>query len=128
MGDRRRFTFGSRARSFAHAFAGIAHLLRTQHNAWIHAAVNLAVILLALWLRRSALEWAVLVVAMMAVWVAELINTAVEAAVDLSTTERSRQAGLAKDVAAGAVLVAAGGAVLVGLLVLGPPLWTRLFG
>jgi len=102
--------------------------MRTQHNAWIHAAINLAVVALALWLGASPLEWAILVLAMMAVWVAEFVNTAVEAAVDLATDEPASLAGAAKDVAAGAVLVASVGAVLVGLLVLGPPLWSRLIG
>jgi diacylglycerol kinase (ATP) len=122
------FNVKKRARSFGYAFAGIGHVMRTQHNAWIHAAINLAVVALALWLGASPLEWAILVLAMMAVWVAEFVNTAVEAAVNLATAEPEPLAGAAKDVAAGAVLVASVGAVLVGLLVLGPPLWSRLFG
>ncbi|MFN2224467.1 MAG: diacylglycerol kinase family protein [Chloroflexota bacterium] len=128
MDDRPGFTVKRRARSFGYAFAGIGYVLRTQHNAWIHAAINLGVVILALWLGASVLEWAILVLAMVAVWVAEFVNTALEAVVDLATDEPSRLAGLAKDVAAGAVLVAATGAVVVGLLVLGPPLWSRLIG
>lgn len=126
MGERPQFTVRHRARSFGYALAGIGHLLRSQHNAWIHAAINLAAVVLAFWLGASSLDWALLVLAMTAVWVAELVNTAVEAAVDLSSDEPSPLAKTAKDVAAGAVLVAALGAVLVGLLVLGPPLWARL--
>lgn len=128
MGERTRFSVKGRARSFGHAFAGIGYVLRTQHNAWIHAAINLAVVALAIWLSVSPLEWAILVLAMMTVWVAEFVNTAVEAVVDLATDDHEVLAAVAKDVAAGAVLVAAVGAVLVGLLVLGPPLWARLFG
>ncbi len=126
MGGRPRFRLQDRAKSFGYALAGIGYVLRSQHNAWIHAAINVAAVVLALWLGASSLEWALLVLAMMAVWVAELVNTAVEAVVDLSIDEPSPLARRAKDVAAGAVLVAAVGAVLVGLLVLGPPLWARL--
>ena len=120
MREGERFTFKQRARSFGYAFAGIAHVLRTQHNAWIHAAITLAVILLALWLGVSSTDWAILILAMMVVWVAEFVNTAVEAAIDLAGPEFQPLAKVAKDVAAGAVLVAAVGAVVVGLLILGP--------
>ena len=129
METRQRFTTKSRVESFKYAFGGIVHVFRTQHNAWIHAAINVAVVVLALWLKASPIDWAVLVLAMMAVWVSEFINTAVEAVVDVAADgEISSMAGVAKDVAAGAVLVAAAGSVVVGLLVLGPPLWDRLFG
>lgn len=129
METRQRFTTKSRVESFKYAFGGIVHVFRTQHNAWIHAAINVAVVVLALWLKASPIDWAVLVLAMMAVWVSEFINTAVEAVVDVAADgEISPMAGVAKDVAAGAVLVAAAGSVVVGLLVLGPPLWDRLFG
>jgi len=126
MGEGERFTLGKRARSFRHAFAGIGYTFRTQHNAWIHAAITLAVILLALWLGVSLMEWAILVLAMMVVWVAEFVNTAVEAAIDLAGPEYRPLAKVAKDVAAGAVLVAAIGAAVVGLLILGPSLLDRL--
>ena len=128
MGEGERFTIKKRAQSFGHAFAGIGHVLRTQHNAWIHAAITAAVILLALWLNVSPTEWAILVLAMMVVWVAEFVNTAVEAVVDLKSPEYGSLPGAAKDVAAGAVLVAAIGAAVVGLLILGPSLLDRLSG
>ena len=120
MGQGERFTIKKRARSFGHAFAGVGYVFRTQHNAWIHAAITLAVIVLALWLGVSFTEWAILVLAMMVVWVAEFVNTAVESAIDLAGPEFQPLAKVAKDVAAGAVLVAAVGAVAVGLLILGP--------
>ena len=116
----------ARIRSFGFAFAGIGHLFRTQPNAWIHAFINLAAIIVGLWLGLPARDWAVLVLAMVAVWLGELFNTAVEAVVDMTMPERHPLARAAKDSAAGAVLVAAGGAVLVGLLILGPPLWMRV--
>ena len=118
----------ARARSFGYALAGWKFLLHSQHNAWIHLAISAAVFLLGTWLGLSRLEWAAIVLAMGLVWTAELLNTAVEAAVDLSTAEDHKLARVAKDTAAGAVLASACAAALVGLLVLGPPLWARLTG
>ncbi|MCA9972525.1 MAG: diacylglycerol kinase family protein [Anaerolineales bacterium] len=118
----------SRARSFKYAFEGWAYVIRTQHNAWIHALVSIGVLALGAWLRLPPRDWAVIILAMMAVWMAEFMNTALEAIVDLASPEPHPLAKVAKDVAAAAVLVGALGSVLVGLLVMGPPLWTRLFG
>jgi len=117
-----------RLATFRYAFEGILHVLRTQPNAQIHAAISVAVVIVGLWLQIDRLEWAILLVMMAVVWVAEFVNTAVEAAVDLSTMEQHPMAKVAKDVAAGAVLVAAILAVIVGLLILGPLLWMRVFG
>ncbi len=117
----------SRVDSFRHAFAGWGHLFRTQRNAWIHCAFSLAVIAVGLWLRLSALEWALIVAAMGLVWVSEFINTALEAVVDLASPTVHPLAQIGKDVAAGGVLVAAGTAVLIGLLVLGPPLLEKVW-
>ena len=116
-----------RIRSFGYAFAGLGHLLRTQPNAWIHALATAAAVALAAWLRLPARDWAVLVLVIMAVWMGELFNTGVEAVVDMVMPDHHPLAKAAKDVAAAAVLVAAIGAVVVGLLILGPPLWARLF-
>lgn len=117
-----------RVKSFHYAFAGWWHVLRTQPNAWIHAAVTVVVVLLGLWLRLSRTDWAILILTFTAVWMAEFINTAIEAVVDLVSPTPHPLAKTAKDVAAAAVLVGACGAVLIGLLILGPPLWARLFG
>lgn len=116
-----------RAESFRHAFGGWGYLLRTQRNAWIHAAFTLAVVVVGLWLRLEALPWAILVLAMGLVWTAELFNTALEAVVDLSSPGLHPLARVGKDVAAGAVLASAGTSVVVGLLILGPPLIERLW-
>jgi len=114
--------------SFRYAFEGLAHVFRTQPNARVHAAISLAVITAGLWLDLGRIEWAILIVTMAVVWVAEFVNTAIEAAVDVATAERHPLAKIAKDAAAGGVLIAAILAVIVGLLILGPPLWARLFG
>ncbi len=125
--DRGREALHSRARSFSYAFQGWAYVLRTQRNAWIHTFVTLVVLALAFWLRLPRGEWAILLLTLMAVWMAELINTALESVVDLTMPDPHPLAKIAKDVAAAAVLVGALGAVLIGLLILGPPLWQRLW-
>jgi len=101
-------------------------MLRTQRNAWIHAAVSVAVLSVSLWLGLDAAEWCWIVLAMMAVWTAEGINTALERLADAVSTDPDPLIGQAKDAAAGAVLIAAAGAAMIGLLVLGPRLWERL--
>lgn len=116
----------SRVASFGPAFAGWAHVLRTQPNAWVHAAITVAVAAAGLWLQISRVEWLALLLAIGLVWVTEFFNTALEAVVDLASPDQHALAKVAKDVAAGSVVVAAGVAVLVGLLVLAPPLWARL--
>lgn len=116
-----------RAKSFHYAFEGWWFVLKTQHNAWIHALITIAVIILSWWLRLPLRDWAVLLLTFMAVWMAEFMNTAIEAVVDMTMPEVHPLAKVAKDVAAAAVLVGALGAVAVGLLLLGPPLWQRLF-
>lgn len=117
-----------RARSFVYALEGWWHVLRTQPNAWIHATVSVAVFVMAFWLGLSRTEWAILILAIMVVWMAEFANTALEAVVDMAMPDYHPLAKTAKDVAAAAVLVGALGAVIVGLLIMGPPLWQRLFG
>ena len=116
----------SRIRSFGHAFHGWAYVLKTQHNAWIHSVVATLVLILGLWLGLPARDWAVLVLAIAMVFTAEFINTSIEAVVDLVSPVHHPLAKVGKDVGAAAVLVAALAAVLIGLLILGPPLWTRL--
>ncbi|HEX6385317.1 MAG TPA: diacylglycerol kinase family protein [Anaerolineae bacterium] len=126
MAGRGREALYSRANSFRYAFQGWWYVLRTQHNAWIHALISLAVFALAWWLRLPARDWAILILTMMVVWMAEFMNTALEAVVDMAMPDVHPLAKVAKDVAAAAVLVGAIGAVLIGLLLLGPPLWQRL--
>lgn len=118
----------NRLNSFRHAFSGWWYVLRTQKNAWIHAVITVTVFLLGLWLKLGRHDWAILIVTTMLVWMAEFTNTAIEAIVDMSMPEPHPLAKVAKDVAAATVLVGALGAVLVGLLILGPPLWGRLVG
>lgn len=116
----------SRLRAFGHAFRGWWHVLKTQHNAWIHSVVAALVIVVGLWVGLSLRDWAVIVLTMAMVFTAEFINTAIEAVVDLASPVHHPLAKVGKDVGAGAVLISAMAAVLVGLLIIGPPLWLRL--
>jgi len=116
----------SRIRAFGHAFRGLGYVLKTQRNAWIHTVVTILVILVAALLHLSARDWAVLIVTIAMVWAAEFINTALEAVVDLASPRHHPLAKVGKDVGAAAVLLAALTAVLVGLLILGPPLWAYI--
>ena len=113
------------ARSFYFAFAGFFYLFRTQRNARIELVIGLIVCALAWWLSISRVEWAILVVTIAMVLILEGLNTALEAAVDLASPEIHPLAKAAKDVTAGMVLIAAIASIVVGLLILGPPLVAR---
>src|SRR5262249_30132187 len=103
--------------SFNHAAEGVVYAVRTQRNLWVHFGVAVIVLVAAVGFGASKLELAVLLLAITFVIVAELVNTAVEAAVDVASDEFHPTAKIAKDIAAGAVLVAALNAVAVGYLV-----------
>ena len=118
--------FRSRVRAFGYAFTGFWFVLRTQRNAWIHALASIAVFIVSLWLRLPLRDWALIVVAVTLVWMAEFINTALEAVVDLACPREHFLAKVGKDVGAAAVLIAALSSMLIGLLILGPPLLEKL--
>lgn len=119
--------FSSRIASFKYAFQGWHYALRTQQNVWIHTAIAAIVFGLAFWLGLPARDWAVLVLTSAMVFAAEFMNTAIETVVDLVSPDFHPLAKIGKDVGAAAVLVAALAAILIGLLILGPPLWAKLF-
>jgi diacylglycerol kinase (ATP) len=103
--------------SFNFAIEGVVHVLRTQRNLRIHFAVAVIVLVLAVLVGVSKIELIALLIAIAFVLVAEMINTAIEGAIDAATTSFDPMAKLAKDIAAGAVLIAAVTAVGVGYLV-----------
>ncbi len=103
--------------SFNYAIEGVIHVLRTQRNMRIHFAIAVAVLVVAVALGVSRLELIVLLLSITFVLVAEMINTAVEGTIDAATTSFDPMAKLAKDIAAGAVLISAVNAVAVGYLV-----------
>lgn len=116
----------SLVKTFRDAFTGLGYVVRTQRNARIHLAITLLVFVIAAWLRITAQDWAILVLTAALVWTSELINTALEAVVDLASPQEQPLARAAKDLAAGAVLIAALAAIVVGVLLLGPPLLRNL--
>jgi len=117
----------SRLESFRYAFQGWNYVLKNEKNSWIHAFFSLAVLFLAFWLHLPARDWVSLLFAIALVWAAEFFNTAIEALVDLASPEQNPLAKVAKDVAAAAVLITALTSILIGLLILAPPLWEMLF-
>lgn len=119
-----------RARGFLQslkfALAGLMHAVRTQRNFRVHLVMGTLVLIAASALQIPRIEWVLLIIVMGMVLAAELINTIVEALVDLASPEYHELARIAKDVAAGAVLIVALTAAVVGVLILGPPLF-RVF-
>ena len=95
-------------------------MLASQHNAWIHAVATVVVVGAGLLWRIAPAEWCAIVLAVVAVWMAEGLNTALEFLADATSPTFHPLIGKAKDVAAGAVLLAAMGAVVIGLLIFGP--------
>lgn len=126
-GDARRGAFAKFLASFGYAFHGLWYALRTQRNARVHLAVAILVTVAGILLHVSALEFALLYIAIAGVFIAEMFNTVFEICVDLAQPEYHPLAKIAKDVAAGAVLLSAILAVVIGLFVLGPHLWVSLF-
>ena len=116
-----------RLRSFAHALQGLAHLVRTQPNARLHLLAAILVCGAGIYFGLSRGEWLWISVAIVLVWSAEAFNTALECLADALHPERDPGIGRAKDVAAAAVLIAALGAVVIGVLVFLPHLanWGR---
>lgn len=116
----RPFEFTGRVRSIRHAVTGILRMVRCQHNAWIHAVATIAVLILAFVLRISAADWCWIILAISIVWTAEALNTAFEFLADAASPEFHPLVRDAKDVAAGAVLLTAVAALVIGGLVFWP--------
>jgi diacylglycerol kinase (ATP) len=114
------FQFTGRVRSLRHAMAGILRMIRCQHNAWIHAAATAVVLAAAFFLRVSAADWCWIILAISIVWTAEALNTAFEFLADAASPEFHPLVRDAKDVAAGAVLLTAVAAAIIGALVFWP--------
>jgi hypothetical protein len=118
----RPFLWIERIRSFGFAIHGIRKFLKSEHNAMVHLLATLLVFLAGLFFQVSILEWIALIVVMGMVWMAELLNTAIEKIVDQVAKERNDRWAFIKDVAAAAVLVAAMVAALTGMLIFVPKL------
>jgi len=119
-------TSPNRIASLGYAVAGWLYMLRRQKNTRIQAVASVLALVLALWLQIEPVSLAILILTITIVWMAEFINAAVEAAINLSTSERHPMAQVGKDVASAAVLLGVVASILIGLLVLGPPLMLKL--
>lgn len=116
----------SRFNAFQCAFSGWWYVIKTQRNAWIHATASIMIVVIGLWLKLPPRDWAVLILTIALVWTAEFLNTALEAVVDLSIPSQHPLARVGKDVGAAAVLIAALSSIVIGILILGPPLFSRI--
>lgn len=118
--------FHSRLQAIRFALSGCWYILRTQPNAWIHAFFTVIIFLMAIFLELPPGDFSILVLTFCLVWFTEAINTSIEVIVDLISPQKHPFAKAAKDVGAAAVLIAAAGSVIVGLLLLGPPLAQKI--
>jgi diacylglycerol kinase (ATP) len=114
------FQFTGRIRSLRHAIRGILRMVRCQHNAWIHAPATIVVLAAAVLLRISAADWCWIILAISIVWTAEALNTAFEFLADAASPAFHPLVRDAKDVAAGAVLLTAIAAAVIGGIVFWP--------
>jgi len=115
-----RFSIHSRAKSFLYAFEGVIHFFRKEHNAWLHLVATTAVAIMGLLLGVTRSEAIALVIAVALVWICEILNTCVEKAMDMITSEYDTRIKHIKDLSAAAVLVAAAAAVIIGVVVFLP--------
>ena len=121
------FSIKDRIKSFQYAFTGIYTLIKTQHNAWIHLVITIIVITLGIYLDLSKYDWCWLIVSMTIVWMAEAFNTSIEYLADHATQEQHELIKKTKDLAAGAVLISAIGATIIGIIIIGIPIYNKLF-
>ncbi len=112
--------------SLAAALEGVAYTLRTQPNAWIELVALAVVALLGVWFGISALEWGLLGLTVAMILALEAVNTAIETVVDLVSPQVHPLAKIAKDAAAGALVIAVLGSIFVALCIFGPWLWALL--
>lgn len=120
------FSLKARLKSVSHALDGIGALLASQHNARIHAVATVLVLGLGLLLQLQPWEWCTVILSVAIVWVAEALNTSIEFLCDVASPEFNPKIRLAKDVAAGGVLIASIGAAIVGIVVFLPRIWAIL--
>lgn len=119
-------TSANRVNSFGYAVAGWLYMLRRQKNTRIQSVASVLVLLLALWLQIDSLRWAILILTITIVWMAEFLNAAVEAVINLASPELHPMAKVGKDVASAAVLLGVIASILIGILILGPSLLAKL--
>jgi diacylglycerol kinase (ATP) len=119
-------TSKSRVASFRYALAGWLYMLRYQKNTRIQAVATVLVFVVGLWLGLQPDEWAILILTITINWMAEFLNAAIEAVVNLASPNIHPMARVAKDVGAAAALLTAVAAAIIGALIMGPPFLERL--
>ena len=114
--------------SFKYAGEGIINSFKTERNMKIHVFIMICVIVLGFFLNINKIEWSICILLFVLVIAGELFNTAIETIVDMITPHKNEKAKLAKDVAAGGVLVLAIGAAIIGLLIFVPKMFALFVG
>lgn len=123
MSNNKSFSISNRLKSFGFAIEGIITFFKTQHNAWIHAFATVIVVVLGFALSVNNTEWCFLITAIALVFISEMLNTAIEFLTDIVSPDYNLKAKKVKDVAAGAVLISAIAAVVIGAVVFLPKLF-----
>lgn len=118
----------SRFISIKNAINGLWHVFKSQQNAHLHLIATIIVVVTGLWLRLSIVNWIFLLLVIGMVWIAEFLNTALEVIVNLASPDQHPLAKVGKDIGAAAVLIAAVIALIIGIIILGPPLIEKIFG
>ena len=124
--SRKGSSVSQRIRSFKHAATGLRDMVRTEPNAWVHCVATVLVLGLSWWLKLDPVRFALIILAIVSVWVAEAFNTVIEIVLDFVSPQYSDVAKRAKDIAAAAVFITCIGAAVLGLFVLGPALSDRI--
>jgi diacylglycerol kinase len=119
-------TSPNRVASFGYALAGWLYMLRWQKNTRLMSVASIIIVALSLWLQIGRLEWALIIISITIVWLTEFLNAGIEAAIDVASPQYHPMAQVGKDVASAAVLLGVISSILVGLLVLAPPLLAKL--
>ncbi|HRH25164.1 MAG TPA: diacylglycerol kinase family protein [Candidatus Paceibacterota bacterium] len=124
MSEKKRFSIIARGRSVKHAIRGLRIILKTQHNAWVHAFFAVLAIVLGFYFDISTAEWSAIILCITTVLASEAFNTAMEIDMDLTSPEYHPYARDTKDIAAGAVLLTVIGSVVVGLIIFIPKIFS----
>ncbi len=122
--DKEQFSVNKRIKSFYYAFNGIKHFIKTQHNSRIHLLITILVILAGYFLKLNTTEWCIIVFSIGFVFVSEAFNTSIEYLTDIISPDYNDKAKIIKDVAAAAVLISAITAVVIGLIMFLPKMFS----
>jgi len=116
-----------RLQSFKYAFSGLRFFIKCTPNSWIHLATAIGVIIMSFLFKLNFYEWLFVILAIISVFVAEAFNTAIEKITDYIIPEKNEHAKIIKDIAAGAVLLCAIGAIIIGIIIFLPKFLNLIF-